>query len=457
MNLVFSSTTELAAAIRDRKISAVEALDGHLAEIDRHNEAVNAVVTLDRVGARERAKQADSAVARGDILGPLHGVPFTLKDMHETAGMRTTVGFPPFADYVARKDSPVVARLKAAGGVLFGKTNVATMLSDWQSDNPLFGRTSNPWDLSRTAGGSSGGAAAALCSGMTPFEVGTDMQDSIRLPAAFCGVYGLKPTEHRISLAGAFPDPGGAPRSVRLMSCLGPLARNVEDLALIYGIIAGPDGHDTDLAPVLVEDMPKLDLKTLRIVFAPSFPGLPVASEISAAVENLARQLHQAGASVEEARLPELDVNDDLAEGGALIGMMMEAAQPEPPEHPTSVTRWFAALARRDRSILAWDRFFESCDALLCPIAMTTAFPHCAPGTPIEVDGKEQSYWMLPACGAVFNYSGHPALALPCGQDRNGLPIGLQLIGKRWSESWLLAIAKAMAPLTGGFIRPPGY
>lgn len=457
MNLVFSSTTELAAAIRDRKISAVEALDAHLDEIDRHNEAVNAVVTLDRGRARERAKMADAAVARGDVLGPLHGVPFTLKDTHDTAGMKTTVGFPPFAGYVAGLDSPVVARLKAAGGILLGKTNVATMLGDWQSDNPLFGRTNNPWNVSRTSGGSSGGAAAALCAGMTPFEVGTDMQDSIRLPAAFCGVYGLKPTEHRISLAGAFPDPGGAPRSVRLMSCLGPLARNVEDLALIYGIIAGPDGHDTDLAPVPVEDVPKLDLKTLRIVFAPSFPGLPVASEISAAVENLARQLHQAGASVEEARLPKLDLHDDLAEGGTLIGMMMEAAQPEPPEHPTSVTRWFAALARRDRSILAWDRFFENCDALLCPVAMTTAFPHCAPGTPLEVDGKEQSYWMLPAYGAVFNYSGHPALALPCGQDRNGLPIGLQLVGKRWSESRLLGIAKAMAPLAGGFIRPPGY
>ncbi|TIW38431.1 MAG: amidase, partial [Mesorhizobium sp.] len=144
---------------------------------------------------------------------PLHGVPFTLKDTHDTAGMKTTVGFPPFADYVAKKDSPVVARLKAAGAILIGKTNVATMLSDWQSDNPLFGRTGNPWNLSRTAGGSSGGAAAAVATGMTPFEVGTDMQDSIRLPSGFCGVYGLKPTEHRVSLAGAFPDPGGTVRS----------------------------------------------------------------------------------------------------------------------------------------------------------------------------------------------------------------------------------------------------
>ncbi|WP_217571710.1 amidase [Mesorhizobium sp. GbtcB19] len=457
MDLAFSSIPEIAAAIAARKISAVEALDAHLARIDRHNETLNAVVILDREGARERARQADAAQANGDRLGPLHGVPFTLKDAHETAGMRTTAGFPPFADYTARQDSPVVARLKAAGAVLVGKTNVATMLGDWQSDNPLFGRTGNPWNVSRTAGGSSGGAAAAIAAGMTPFEVGTDMQDSVRLPAAFCGVYGLKPTEHRVSLAGAFPNPGDSPRSVRLMSCVGPLARSAEDLALIYRIIAGPDGADVDLPPVPVETMPKLELKSLRIAFAGGFSGFPVVAEISAALEKLAAQLASAGARVEAARLPALDLHDDLAEGGKLIGMMLEAAQPEPPGQPTPVSSWFAALARRDRSILAWERFFESCDALLCPVAMTTAFPHCKPGSPLEVNGKGESYWMLPAHGAVFNYSGHPAVAFPCGQDSDGLPIGLQLVGRHWSEARLLGIVAAIAPLAGGFCRPPGY
>ncbi|ESY74439.1 amidase [Mesorhizobium sp. M0051] len=457
MDSIFSSTGQLAAAILDRKISAIEALDAHLAQIDAHNDAVNAVISLDREGARSRAKEADAALVRGAALGPLHGVPFTLKDMHETSGMKTTVGFPAFADYIARQDSPVVARLKAAGGVLMAKTNVPTMLSDWQSNNPLFGRTNNPWDLECTAGGSSGGAAAAICTGMTPFDIGTDMQDSIRLPAAFCGVYGLKPTEHRVSLTGAFPNPADAARSVRLMSCLGPLARSVEDLSLIYQIVAGPDGCDTDLAPAPVEDMPSLDLKTVRIAFAPSFPGFPVAGDISAAVESLARQLQGAGAVVEEAKLPKLNLHDDLEQGGALIGMMMEAAQQEPPQEPTPVSRWFEALARRDKSILAWDRFFENYDALLCPVAMTTAFPHCEPGTSIEVDGKEQSYWMLPAYGAVFNYSGHPALSMPCGLGSAGLPVGLQLVGKRWSESRLLGIARAIEPLAGGFRRPPGY
>jgi amidase len=241
------------------------------------------------------------------------------------------------------------------------------------------------------------------------------------------------------------------------MSCPGPLARSAEDMALIYRIIAGPDGADTDLAPVPVEPMETLDFKALRIAVATSFPGFPVAADISAAVDDMANELRSAGAIVEEAKLPKLDLHDDLAEGGALIGMMMEAAQPEPPDEPTPVLRWFEALARRDRSILAWERFFEDWDALLCPVAMTTAFLHCEPGTSIEVDGEEQSYWMLPAYGAVFNYSGHPALSMPCWQDGDGLPIGLQLVGKRGSESRLLGIAGAMAPLTGGFRRPPGY
>ncbi|WP_296744291.1 amidase [Mesorhizobium sp.] len=457
MDIAFTSVTELSTAIAARKISAVDALEGHLAQIDSHNEAVNAVVILDRESARQAALQADAAVARGDALGPLHGVPFTLKDTHDTAGLKTTVGFPPFADHVARLDSPVVSRLRAAGGILIGKTNVPAMLGDWQSDNPLFGRTSNPWDLSRTAGGSSGGAAAALATGMTPFELGTDMQASIRLPVAFCGVYGLKPTEHRVSLAGAFPDPGGTARSVRLMSCVGPLARNPEDLALIYRIVAGPDAIDTDLPPLPVEPMPKLELKSLRIAVANAFPGFPVAAEIISAVERLAAQLASAGVRIEEAKLPKLDLYDDLAEGGKLIGMMLEAAQPNPPEQPATVSHWFAALARRDRSILAWERFFETCDALLCPVAMTGAFPHCEPGSPLQVNGKNESYWMLPAHGAVFNYSGHPALTFPYGQDSSGLPIGLQLVGRRWSESRLLGIVAAIASISGGYRRPPGY
>ena len=187
-------------------------------------------------------------------------------------------------------DSTVAARLKAAGGILIGKTNVAALLADYQTSNPIFGRTNNPWDPGRTPGGSSGGAAAALASGMTPFEIGTDLSGSIRIPAHFCGLFGLKPTEKRVSLDGLIPGLP-PPRSVRIMSCIGPMARTVEDLALLYPIIAGPDGRDTEVPPVPVTAGPRLELKDLRIAFAPTFPGFPVAAAVREAVEELSRQL----------------------------------------------------------------------------------------------------------------------------------------------------------------------
>jgi amidase len=239
-DIVFSTTTQLAGAIRAGHISAAEVLEAHLEQIAAHNSTLNAVVTLDAEQARKRAREADEALARGEAWGPLHGVPFTLKDAHATAGMRTTTGFPPL-DHVPHEDGTVAARLKAAGGVLIGKTNVHEMLADpAQSINAIFGRTNNPWNSERTPGGSSGGAAAALASGMTPFEIGTDLSGSIRIPAHFCGLFGLKPTEHRVSLDGLIPGLS-EPRSVRIMSCIGPMARSAEDLTLLYSIIAGPD------------------------------------------------------------------------------------------------------------------------------------------------------------------------------------------------------------------------
>src|SRR5256885_3731276 len=287
---VFSSTTELAGVIRAGDLSAREVLNAHLTQIASHNSALNAVITLDVERASERAREADDALTRGEIWGPLHGVPFTLKDAHATAGMRTTTGFPPLANYVPQEDGTVAARLRAAGGILIGKTNVPLMLADFQTSNPIFGRTNNPWDTARTAGGSSGGAAAALASGMTPFEIGTDLSASIRLPAHFCGVFGLKPTERRVPLTGLVPGLPG-PRPLRIMSSIGPMARSVEDLALLYAIIAGPDGYDTEVPPVSVEEPAGIDLRDMRIAVAPGFPSIPVAAEIRAAVLQLAQRI----------------------------------------------------------------------------------------------------------------------------------------------------------------------
>jgi amidase len=454
-DIVFSSTTQLATAIRAGHVSATEVLEAHLAQIATHNPTLNAIVTMDAEQAHKRARVADEALARGELWGPLHGVPFTLKDAYATAGMRTTTGFPPL-DHVPQVDSTVTARLKAAGSILLGKTNVAMLLADYQTTNPIFGRTNNPWNIERTPGGSSGGAAAALAAGMTSFDIGTDLSTSIRIPAHFCGVFGLKPTEQRVPLTGLIPGLS-TPRSVRIMSCIGPMARTAEDLALLYSIIAGPDGRDTEVQPVPVDEVPQLALKRMRVAFAPTFPGLPVAAEIRDAVEELAKQLSPMCAAVEEATLPQLDFNQELMNAGALIGMMVGAFQPEEQERPATLAQYLEALDRRDQSILAWEQFFEKWDVLLCPPSVVTAFPHCEPGSPLHVDGQEVIYWMVSAHGTVFNFTGHPAVVLPYKLDRDGLPIGIQVVGKRWDESRLLAMAKALSEVTGAFQRPPGY
>lgn len=453
--LVFYSTTQLAAAIQAGHVTAIEALDAHLAQLALHNPGLNAVVTLDADQARARAHDADAALARGEVWGPLHGVPFTLKDAFATAGMRTTTGVTSL-DHVPHGDSTVAARLKAAGGVLFGKTNVAPMLADYQTANPIFGRTNNPWNVGRTPGGSSGGAAAAVAAGLTSFDIGTDLSGSIRIPAAYCGVYGLKLTEHRVSLAGLIPGLPPPP-SVRLMSCVGPLARTVEDLALLYAIIAGPDGRDTDVPPVPVTTAAMLDLTQLRVAVAPTFPGLPVAAAIGAAIDGLAHELTRAGAQVDAATLPAADVSEDLARAGALIGMMVGATDVDEHTPPATLAQYLDALHRRDQSIIAWERFFEAWDVLVCPASMTTAFAHCEPGAPLYVDGQSVDYWTVGAHTTLFNYTGHPAVVVPYGVDADGLPIGVQLVGKRWDEARLLATAHALVERGGLFRRPPGY
>jgi amidase len=454
---VFSTTTRLAAAIRGRDVSATEALEAHLRQIDKHNPALNAIVTIDAERARTRAREADDELARGRTWGPLHGVPFTLKDAFATAGVKTTVGFPPLAGFVPADDSAVAARLKAAGAILIGKSNVAELLADFQTNNPVFGRTNNPWNLARTPGGSSGGAAAAVASGMTPFEIGTDLSASIRLPSAYCGVFGLKPTERRVAMTGVVPDPRGTPRVLRVMACAGPIARSVEDLSLLYRIIAGPDGRDTEVPPMPVLETPEVFLKDLRIAVAPTFPGLPVTASIREAILSLSTRLSPLCRSVEDATLPAVAVGDDLSRAGKLIGMALGAFEPNPTSKPAPLSSYLELLHQRDQSIVAWEDFFEDVDALLCPASMVTAFPHCPPGSPVTVDGRPESYWAVSGHGAVFNYSGHPAIVMPCGQDDDGLPIGVQIVGKRWDESRLLGIAAALAAITGEFRRPSGY
>jgi amidase len=291
---------------------------------------------------------------------------------------------------------------------------------------------------------------------MTPFEIGTDLSASIRIPAHFCGVFGLKPTERRVALTGLIPGLPG-PRPLRIMTTIGPMARTAEDLGLLYSIVAGPDGRDTEVPPVPVDQPIAVELRDMRIAVAPTFASIPVAAEVRAAVAELATRLSPLCRVVEEAALPSLDFNQELASTGALVGMLIGAVQPGQQEQPMILAQYLEALDRRDQSIAAWEQFFDRWDVLLCPPAMMTAFPHCEPGSPLRVDGQEVSYWTVSAHGALFNYTGHPAVVLPYTHDSAGLPIGIQLVGKRWSESRLLAVAGAIAVVTGAFQRPPGY
>jgi amidase len=260
----FTPALEVAARIRNREVSVVEVVRAQLERIEALNPAVNAVVTLD-ARALEAAASADAALARGDDVGPLHGVPFTLKDSHETRGLRTTVGFPALADHVPDTDGTVAARLRAAGAVLLGKTNVPPLLLSAQTVNPIFGRTSNPHDLTRTAGGSSGGSAAAVAAGLACFDVGSDLSGSIRIPSAFCGVFGLKPTVGRIPVTGQIPPLPGMPRPDRIQGTAGPIARSAADLGALMCVLSGPDGVDLEVPPVPFRDVPRISVRGLRV------------------------------------------------------------------------------------------------------------------------------------------------------------------------------------------------
>jgi amidase len=445
---------ELARRIRRRELSCAEVVDAHLARIERRNPALRAVVSPDFEGARAAARAADAALARGGRpRGPLHGVPITLKDGLDVAGLRTTVGTPEL-DHVPDTDSTVAARLRAAGAIIVGHTNVPPWLADHQSANAIFGATANPWDPARTAGGSSGGAAAALAAGLTPMEVGSDLVGSLRLPASFCGVYGLKTTEHRVPLTGFVRPPGGGPRPVRIMGCLGPMARDLGDLELALRLVSGPDGRDGDVAPVRLDAAAPPAVGDLRLAVAPTVPGVTVSAAMRAEVERVAAAAADAGARVEE-RLPDVDWDALHRLFGELLLAITGAL--DPGAQPRTLAWYLVALDRRDELAAAWEASFADLDGLIFPAAITTAFPHGPPASEIDVDGAPVPYREIGMLYAFSNLTGLPALAVPAGRDAAGLPAGVQIAGPRWSELRLLAVAGALeaAGVLPGWSAPP--
>jgi len=454
-DLVFLTASTMAALVRRHKISSGELLTAHLEQIERHNHALNAIVTLDVDRARERAKLADEALSRGEIWGPLHGVPVTIKDALETAGLRTTAGFPPLKDYIPKEDATVVARLRAAGAIILGKTNMPTLAAGYYTDNPVFGMTNNPWNLGYTPGGSTGGGAAAVAAGMSPLEIGSDIAGSIRWPAHCCGLFALKPTEWRVPTTGHIPELPGRPRGVRHQLVLGPLARSVEDLVLALHIIAGPDNKMWEVPPVDLPAERPVSLRGLKVAFVTRFGSVPITRATQDGLDNLARNLSARGAKVEHAEITHFDFESADAMNETLI----HAEAPDRPDQPAVTMRTYVdLLAQKDAFTAGIEGFLDRFDVLICPAASRPAFPHTDGAVDQSVDGKMVEYgtaagWYL----TPFSLTGHPAVILPLTRSSEGLPIGVQLVGKRWSEPRLLSIAAAVAKVGGPFVRPPGF
>jgi amidase len=491
MNIVFATASQLAQMIRDQEVSAVEVVEAYLQQIDKHNSKINAIATLDAEQAIKRAREADQALARGENWGVLHGVPITVKDTFETAGLRTTAGYKPLRNHIPTQDATVVARLRQAGAILLGKTNLAEMASDFQSINDLFGQVNNPWNLNCTPGGSSGGSAAAIAAGFSALELGNDASGSTRQPAHFCGVYALKPTERRISTAGHIPEAPGMPKCIRQLMTVGSFSRSIADLRLCLSLTVGADPRQPDVPPVPLDTVDQRNLSNLRIIWSDSWEQMHVDSEIKTAINLAVNKLQTVCGKIERWTSPPFDLQSafqicnrltalnfvysqipDLNTAKKTLTTMWREATQGAKElrnlsnlsHflPTllnpSLKEYFQTLTQRDRLIAQMDQAFAAWDVWLCPVAMTSAFTHRPQGAVIEIEGLKVPYFL--ANGGftmLFNLTGHPVVVIPIGQTKNGLPIGIQIIGKRWREMELLAIAEQIDQVIGNFQHPPGY
>lgn len=419
------SATALAAAIRARRLSATEVMRAYLDRIEGMNPALNALIHLDPERALAEAARAD-AVTRP--IGRLHGVPMTLKDSHRVAGMPTIVGNPDAPRDPARRDGGVAERLRGAGALLMGKTNVARDLADFQTDNPVFGRTNNPWDVSRTPGGSSGGAAAALAAHLTPIEVGSDIAGSIRLPAHFSGVIGFKPAAAAISRRGHVTEPIAHPHGggIGALASIGPMARSFDDITMLLDVLGARSTEGS------------FDHSATSVGIIHELPGLRVETSIRHAITELTDEARRNGM-----RMEPVDPPLDPGEQHRAWGELYQAAQ-------ASGSNWRSAprVARQQASArAAWDAALQRHDAVILPPAMCVAFTHRPTGVAIEVDGVAVPYWGLARYTEPFNLSGHPAIVFPVGVDATGLPIGVQMVAGCGRDRWLIRAAEWLATL----------
>lgn len=479
------STTDLVEALRSRRISAVEALEEALARVEARDGALNSVVVRDFERARVAAAAADAALTRGDRR-PLLGVPMTVKESFNVAGLPTTWGVAEAVGKWPQHDAVAVARLKASGAVVFGKTNVSVRLADWQSFNPVYGRTRNPWDPTRTPGGSSGGGAAAVAAGLVPLELGSDLYGSLRVPAHCCGIFAHKPTHGLIPTRGNAP-PGTPELSVGTdpdLTVVGPLARSASDLTLALDVLAGPDEAQATGYRLTLPPARHTRLEAFRALILEKHPLLPISAEVGDVMERFARDLRRAGTSTADSTpllpdLTHLTLTYDwllMAYLGANFpdtgydSQRTKSAQLRAEDTSRHALRqralvsshreWIRAHRARTAISHQWRQLFREWDVVLCPVLPTTAFPHDEREIAerrIDIDGQLIPYGLQAQWAAPASLSGLPATVMPIGLGSSGLPVGLQIVGPYLEDRTTLAFARLAEREFGGYRVPPGH
>ena len=475
----FASAAELARRIKRREIGCAELLAHYFERVDRFNPALGAIVVQVREEAAERAREADAALARGEDWGPLHGVPMTVKESYDVAGTPTTWGLPELKDNVATEDALSVTRLKNAGAIVFGKTNVPLMLSDFQSYNDIYGTTNNPWDTNRVPGGSSGGSAAALAAGLTGLETGSDIGGSIRNPAHFCGVFGHKPTWNLLPPRGHAMPGVLTPADI---SVIGPLARSAEDLETAVRVMAGPDeiaARGLGLRLPTLEEPPR----EWRVGVWRDDSMAPVDDSVSARVDAVAVALRGLGATVRfdarpvdarhshfvyqnllqatmSARLPEARYQRAVAAAAALPAEDASLQATITRAQVASFRDWTANNERRTHLRWGWHDFFEKCDVLVAPIMATAAFPHDHRPfgeRSVTVNGEQVGYFDQVFWAGLASVAYLPSTVVPTGLNGQGLPIGVQIIGPEYGDLITIGVARTLEREGFAFTPAPGY
>jgi Asp-tRNA(Asn)/Glu-tRNA(Gln) amidotransferase A subunit family amidase len=464
--LIFNSATKLAEMIRTKQVSPVEVVEAHIQRIEEANPKLNAFVTTTFDRATEEARAAERRIVRGERVGPLHGVPVSVKDTFETAGVRTVAGSRLLESNVPDRDAPVVARLRQAGAIVLGKTNVPEFAMDFRSENLVFGRTSNPWDLGRVPGGSSGGEAAAIASGCSTAGVGSDLGGSIRVPSHFCGIVGLKPTPGRVPVSGHIPVCVGP---FALGNSNGPLARRVEDLGLMLKVLAGFDPTDPVSVPLPARDFLEIDVRKLRVMFYTHDGCTPVTAATRETVERAAKALSDRGLEVVERRPAGIERGPELWHGflgqagipgivkmyegrEELMGPLIQALSAM--IQPFSLAQFLGAWFSRDGLRASVVSEMMDYPIILAPVTAIPAFEHEHQGG-FTIQGQEVDYLAPFSYTMTYNVLGLPGAVVPCGRSPEGLPIGVQIVGRPFEEETVLAVAALLEESLGGYQRPP--